>query len=152
MNVLFENKVSLLFKEIGNSQKMVLSTSLNNKVSSRMMSVIIINQCFYIQTDKTMNKYDQILNNPQVALCFANYQIEGISKIIGHPSSNKEFIELFKEKFYKSYLAYSNIENERLIKITPSYIKKWIYEDSEAFEEIYDFQNMIYEKKKYIPV
>lgn len=93
MNVLFENKVSLLFKEIGNSQKMVLSTSLNNKVSSRMMSVIIINQCFYIQTDKTMNKYDQILNNPQVALCFANYQIEGISKIIGHPSSNKEFDE-----------------------------------------------------------
>lgn len=152
MSYLFEDKVNLLFQEMGESQKMVLSTSLNNKVSSRMMSVIIIDQYFYLQTDKTMSKFEQIINNPNVALCFGNYQIQGISEVVGTPSSNKEFIELFKDKFYKSYTAYSNLENERLIRIKPYFMKKWIYEDGDAFEEIYDFQNNKYEKKRYLPI
>lgn len=96
--------------------------------------------------------FKQIVSNPYVSLCFSNYQIEGISEIIGHPSLNHLFIEQMKTYYFNSYKAYSHLENERLIKIKPTFIKKWIYEGSEAFEEIYDFKEKTYQKRKYIGI
>lgn len=65
----FTEQCRLLFEELKDHEKMVLSTSLNDRVSSRMMSIIVLNRSFYFQTDKTFRKYDQIMNNPYAALC-----------------------------------------------------------------------------------
>lgn len=51
---LFNDKYNVFLAEFGQRRKMVLSTSENNKVSSRMMSVIQVNGKFYFQTDVTM--------------------------------------------------------------------------------------------------
>lgn len=37
-----------------------------------MMSVVLINGVFYFQPDKTFRKYEQIKDNPNVALCIDN--------------------------------------------------------------------------------
>ena len=72
----FSEKYSDLMDQFGTSKKMVLSTAEKNIVSSRMMSVIQINGKLYFQTDKTFRKYRQIAQNPSVALCIDNIQIE----------------------------------------------------------------------------
>ena len=68
------------YKELGESKKMVLSTSLNDVVTSRMMSVVVIDKKIYFQTDKTFRKYNQLKENPRVSLCIDNIQIEGYCK------------------------------------------------------------------------
>lgn len=85
----FSKKLSDFLDEFGKGRKLVLSTADNNKVTSRMMSIVQINGSFYFQTDKTFRKYQQINNNPFVALCIDNMQIEGVCKEIGHPIENE---------------------------------------------------------------
>lgn len=146
----FEVKCQALFNQIGNHKTMVLSTSLNDRVTSRMMSTIIIGDKFYFQTDVTFRKYKQIQGNPSVALCADNIQIEGICREIGYPQDNAEFCELYSKHFSVSYELYSRLKNERLFAVSPIYIQRWIYEDDRPFVEIFDFLNRVYKKKAYI--
>lgn len=93
---------------------MVLSTSYQDKVTSRMMSVIIFDGEFYFQTDKNFRKYNQIKNNPNVLLCCDNISVEGICTELGKPlyiqiwiyENAKPYIEIldFKSNEYRKTL------------------------------------------------
>ena len=146
----FEMQKSLLFQSLGESKKMVLSTSLHDKVTSRTMSIIILDAKFYFQSDIMFRKYEQILGNPNVSLCVDNIQIEGRCFEIGPPASLPVFCELFEKNFSASYKRYTSLKNERVFEVNPLYIQKWIYENNEPFIEQYDFCNMIYRKKPYM--
>lgn len=128
---------------------MVLSTSADGKVTSRMMSILILSRAFYFQTDQTMRKFHQLQKNPNAALCFDNVQIEGICALIGRPCDNKEFSARYRQAYSHSYSLYSGLENERLIRLTPTFIKRWIYIDGIPFEECFDFAAQIYCLKPY---
>ncbi len=145
MNTFIEQS-RLIFKTIGAHKLMVLSTSYNDKVTSRMMSVIIDNGCFYFQTGNNSRKYEQLINNRYVSLCTDNIQIEGACYEIGHPSKNTSFCRLYKEYFKSAYDKYTCLENERLFKVFPYYIQTWIYEDGKPFIESFDFNKRIYQK------
>ena len=82
---------------------MVLSTSENDIVSSRMMSVILMDGTFYFQTDCTFRKYRQISSNRNVALCIDNIQIEGICEELGHRPDNEDFCRQFVVGRYTTY-------------------------------------------------
>lgn len=71
----FKDKYNKFLIEYGKARKMVLSTSENDMVTSRMMNIIQIDGLFYFQTDKELRKYNQLINNPKVALCIDNIQI-----------------------------------------------------------------------------
>jgi len=145
----FSEKYSDLMDQFGTSKKMVLSTAEKNIVSSRMMSVIQINGKLYFQTDKTFRKYRQIAQNPSVALCIDNIQIEGRCREIGRPLENNEFLQKFQRCFPDSYKRYSILENEVLFEVTPTYIERWVYIDSVPFIEIYDISNEEYRLDEY---
>lgn len=147
---LFEQKRITLFNEIGECKKMVLSTSFEDYVTSRMMSIIIYDGIFYFQTDKTFKKYEQLQKNRKVALCIDNISVEGYSKELGHPMENSDFCNLYKNYFPSAYNRYTQLANERLFSIEPIIIKKWIYEEDEPYEEVFDFVGKIYEKRKYL--
>lgn len=53
----YQTAYEALWRELGESRKMVLSTSLDNLVTSRMMSVVIMDGRLYFQTDRTLRKY-----------------------------------------------------------------------------------------------
>lgn len=146
---LFEQESKKFFNQLDKYKKMVLSTSLNDKVTSRMMSIIILDNSFYFQTDITFRKYKQIQNNPNVALCIDNIQIEGICEQFGSPFENATFCKLYHQYFPNSYDKYTNIKNERLFVVKPVYIQKWIYKNGEPFIEIFDFKSRNYIKKEY---
>ncbi len=151
MNI-FSQKYELFLLEFGKGRKMVLSTSENNRVSSRMMSVVQIDGMFYFQTDITFNKYHQIVSNHNVALCIDNIQIEGICEEIGHPLQSAPFCNIFQECFKGSYDAYTSLQNERLFSVKPMYIKRWIYEDGVPYIETFDIKTQEYKSSRYIGV
>lgn len=145
----FSKKLSDFLDEFGKGRKLVLSTADNNKVTSRMMSIVQINGSFYFQTDKTFRKYQQINNNPFVALCIDNMQIEGVCKEIGHPIENEAFCSIYKEYFSSSYKMYTSLDNERLFIITPTYVERWIYKEGVPFLEIFDIEKENYKLEQY---
>ncbi len=145
----FSKKLSDFLDEFGKGRKLVLSTADNNKVTSRMMSIVQINGSFYFQTDKTFRKYQQINNNPFVALCIDNMQIEGVCKEIGHPIENEAFCSIYKEYFCSSYKMYTSLDNEQLFIITPTYVERWIYKEGVPFLEIFDIEKENYKLEQY---
>ena len=145
----FSKKLSDFLDEFGKGRKLFLSTADNNKVTSRMMSIVQINGSFYFQTDKTFRKYQQINNNPFVALCIDNMQIEGVCKEIGHPIENEAFCSIYKEYFSSSYKMYTSLDNERLFIITPTYVERWIYKEGVPFLEIFDIEKENYKLEQY---
>lgn len=145
----FELKKEEIFSNFGYSKNMVLSTSYQGKVTSRMMSVIIFDGEFYFQTDKNFMKYNQIKNNPNVSLCCDNISIEGICTELGKPLDNNRFIKLYEKYYNYSYQQYSSLQNERLFKVTPLYIQIWIYENAKPYIEIIDFKSNEYRKTLY---
>lgn len=140
------------YKELGESKKMVLSTSLNDVVTSRMMSIVVLNKKIYFQTDRTFRKYNQIKENPKVSLCINNIQIEGECEKVGMPSDNAEFVEAYKKHFPSSYTRYSCLKNERLFVVTPTFVEKWLYIDGIPYIEIFDIVHRQYELRQYVGV
>ncbi|MDE6725958.1 MAG: pyridoxamine 5'-phosphate oxidase family protein, partial [Ruminiclostridium sp.] len=146
----FSQKYGSFLLEFGKGKKMVLSSSENSRVSSRMMSVVQIDGMFYFQTDITFKKYHQIVSNHNVALCIDNIQIEGICEEIGHPLQFAPFCNIFQECFKGSYDAYTSLQNERLFSIKPMYIERWVYEDGVPYLETFDIKTQEYKSSRYI--
>lgn len=149
---MYQEKYQAFLSEFGKGRKMVLSTSENDKVSSRMMSVVLKNGLFYFQTDMTMKKYRQLCENHNVALCIDNIQIEGVCIEIGRPVENKAFCEHFQQCFKGSYDAYTALQNERLFVVKPTFIERWIYKDGNPFIERFDTEAEKYEINQYFGV
>lgn len=108
----------------------VLATSLNNRVSARTISVIVIGQNIYFQTEMASTKYRVMAKNPQIALCNGNCSIEGTAVIRGHPAEekNKEFIRLYRSAHPKAFHEYTGLEKEAVIEIRPQIVKYWEYD------------------------
>ena len=145
----FIKQYQAFLSDFGEGRTMVLSTSENDVVSSRMMSVVQLNGMFFFQTDIMLRKYRQLSLNPNGALCIDNIQIEGICEEIGHPSENEEFCSIFKKCFKGSYDAYTALKNERLFAFKPRFIERWVYRKGIPFVETFDMEAEIYEIKQY---
>lgn len=137
----FEEEYLKFWQEFGKSRKMVLSTSLNDAVTSRTMSVVVLDEKLYFQTDKTFRKYNQLKGNPRVALCIDNIQIEGQCNEMGILIDNEKYCNAYKEHFPDSFNRYSLLKNERLFAVMPTYIERWIYIDSVPYMQIFDVKN-----------
>ncbi|MGN0379981.1 MAG: pyridoxamine 5'-phosphate oxidase family protein [Butyrivibrio sp.] len=146
---MFEDKYFEFWKEFGTCKKMVLSTSLNDKVTSRMMSIVVMDGKLYFQTDMKFRKYIQLKGNPNVALCIDNIQIEGRCREIGKPADSKDFCRSFKECFPGSFDRYSMLENERLFVVTPERVERWVYIDNIPYMEIFDTKAKNYDLMQY---
>lgn len=146
MTEIFEVKLRELFDRLGESRIMVLATGDGSRISARSMSVVIYDNKFCFQTDRTFVKYRQLIMNKNAALCCENISVEGTAEEIGRPLENARFCRLYKQHFEGSYNAYSELENEVVFRLTPKLIKMWIYENGLPYVEIYDVENQTYEK------
>jgi general stress protein 26 len=135
------------FQSISDHKIMVLATCSQNRVTARNMSCVIFNNRIYFQTDKSFLKYQQILDNNQVALCADNIQVEGKAVVKGHPfdEENKEFCRLYEKNFEGSFEKYSKLPTEVVIEVEPTLITLWKYSNGMPFR---DFINLK-DKKAY---
>lgn len=145
----YTEKYEELLTEFSRGKTMVLSSSENGRVSSRMMSVVFFDGLFYFQTDRTLRKYHQLISNPRVALCADNIQIEGICEETGHPINNVKFCNTYKTYFGGSFNRYSSLRNERVFAVKPTYVERWLYIGGVPFMETYDIEKQQYELIEY---
>lgn len=146
---IFEDQYKAFLLEFGKGKQMVLSTSRQDHVTSRMMSIVQKEGVFYFQTDREMRKYRQLESNPRVALCIENIQIEGVCREIGAPMETVEFCRLYKECFPGSFHRYSALEKECLFAVTPLRIERWLYLAGKPFLEEMDVERQIYVRREY---
>lgn len=146
---MFEQDWADFWTEFGPAKKMVLSTAANNVVSSRMMSVIHLENKLYFQTDCNLPKYQQLQKNSNVALCIDNIQIQGKCYEIGHPLQHDEFAACYKKYFPSSFERYSSLENEVLFCVEPLYLERWIYRDGIPFQEVFDYPDKLHSLTEY---
>jgi general stress protein 26 len=127
-----------VFDLLENKKIIVLATSSDNIVTARSMSYILMNKKIYFQTSTSFLKYKQIVNNPNVALCVDNIQVEGIAKILKHPFEEKEFAELYKKVHKGSFENYSHMNVAIVIEVEPVFITLWKYENNKPFRDFLD--------------
>lgn len=146
MNRLRDN-LNELFHRLSEAKTMVLSTSSHDRVTARSVSVIINDHKFYLQTDSNSLKYEQLTQNPHVALTFENVQIEGVAKDIGKPEEHDFFVEKYQKYYPDRFARYSSLEVERVIEIEPTHISLWQYEDGEPLQVFFRVGEMFLETK-----
>ncbi len=144
----FSEKLGKLWNELGTHAVMTLSTCSDGIVSARPMSVVVINGRFYCQTDISYKKCSQIKDNPNSALCFKNYSVEGTAELLGRPTEYDFFMKAMKKHFRPAYLRYSSLDTECVIEITPKLIYCWKYELGKPYMEYWDFENSQYRKEQ----
>lgn len=145
----FITQCAALFQRLGTHKHMVLATALQHQVTARTMSILMMDGAFYFQTDIAFRKYEQIRQNPHVALCTDNIQIEGTCEEMGAPVNHPAFCDAYSRHFPSSYTRYTALPGERLFRVIPAYIQTWIYEDDIPYMEQYDFDNQKYNKIRY---
>jgi len=148
----FDEAKDYLFQKLGNSKIMALASSVNDYVMVRNVSCLFYNDKIYFKTDKNFRKTQQLLQNPNVALCFGGIQIEGLAINKGLVVDEPE--RIFEKKYQKylwgSYNAYSHVDTEILIEVTPQFVEIWdTDEKNRAFQTFIDFRNLSVDIKKY---
>lgn len=136
-----------LFQEIGPWQLMALATHDGESVTSRTVSVVVIEEKLYFQTDRKSIKARQLLHNGNAAVSFGAYEILGKCCSLGHPLSadNSKIFGVFQQYFTSAANKYSHLEDELLFQFVPTVIKKWVYSDHGAEIHVLDIKNSTYE-------
>ena len=151
-DITFETAVERMFEILGNSKIMALASSVNDYVMVRNVSCLFYDEKIYFKTDMNFRKTKQIMENPQVAMCFNGIQVEGIAKnkglVVDEPG--RRFEEVYKKYLWESYNKYSHTDTEILIEISPKYVEIWdTSEDGYAFQLFLDFDKKSVEVKQY---
>lgn len=130
MNYTYPEALKKYSSTLSNNKEWVLATSNNNNVTARMISTVCIDGKLLFQTDKKFQKYIQIKNNSNVALCIGNCSIEGLAKDNGHSSdeANETFVKYYKTLHESSFKKYGSMKDEVIIEINPKKVKYWEYD------------------------
>ena len=151
-DITFEIAVSRMFEMLGNSKIMALASSVNDYVMVRNVSCLFYDEKIYFKTDKNFRKTKQLMENPQVAMCWNGIQVEGIAlnKGLVTEEPGHRFEEGYKKYLWESYNKYSHTDTEILIEVSPKYVEIWdTSEDGYAFQLFLDFEKKEVEVKQY---
>ncbi|WP_459811340.1 pyridoxamine 5'-phosphate oxidase family protein [Hominimerdicola sp. 21CYCFAH17_S] len=106
-----------LWNKLGSHGVMVLAACAENSVTSRAISVVVIDGKLYCQTDERYLKCQQIKANPNISLCVNNFSLEGNCRIIGKPYDNEFFITAMKRYFPDAVLRWSKLPMNVCLKL-----------------------------------
>jgi len=138
MEINYKNLEAEVLDALDKNPIWVLSTSLDDYVTSRPMSIIHIGLDIYFQTNKCYIKHEQMSKNSQVTLCCQNYTIEGLSECIGDwkDDKNNDLMELYISKHQNSFNRYGMLDGQIVYRVTPVKVKMWKYIDGEPIREV----------------
>ncbi len=145
----FAETYDQLLRDFGPGQPMVLSTTDGERVSSRMMSVVLLSGRFLLQTDRAFRKVDQMRRHPHVALCAGNLQVEGRCEELGAPLAHPDFCAAYAACFPDSFRRYSALPGEVLFAVTPTRMERWRYESGVPLLEVWDILERRYTRHAY---
>ena len=139
----FNDAVDYVLKKLQKNKIAVLaSCGSDMRVSARSMSIINKGLEVWFQTDNRFKKKRQIDENPFVALCIENMQIEGRAEKTGHSldTENKFFCDEFMLHHPGSYKAYTLSRDEAIYRVIPETIVLWRYDKVQSYRDFIDTQ------------
>lgn len=114
-------------KFIAQNNFMAFSTCSKNIATVRMVSIISDNLIIYFMTSKNMAKFHQLKDNPRIAFCIGNMQVEGTAEIGCHPLENPFFMENYNRVHENTFNIYGHSRDNIIIKVKPLLISFWKY-------------------------
>lgn len=138
----FREAKEVYLKKLGDFKIMALASCVDDYPMVRNVSCIFYNDKIYFKTDKNFRKTQQLYKNNRVAMCFNGVQVEGIAKNKGLvvDEEGRVFEKKYKEFLWQSYNAYSHVDTEILIEVTPKFIEIWDEDENRnAFQIFMDF-------------
>lgn len=149
----YEELITRIENVLENTKFAVLATANKEGIVSACQMCIINNGLkVYFQTDSTFEKIKNIKENPHVAITVGAFYFKGIAKIVGHPTTNSDFIEKIKEKHPETYEHYTNLPSEILIEVDLTECKIWGIDNSKDIhnEEVIQVVDLINRTTKQI--
>lgn len=138
----FNAAVEIYKKKLGDYKVMALASSYNDYPMIRNVSCIFYSDKIYFKTDKNFRKTQQLFQNNKVALCYSGVSLEGIAinKGLVVDEEDRTFEKKYKEYLWGSYNAYSHIDTEILIEVTPKFVEIWDDDENKnAYQIFIDF-------------
>jgi uncharacterized pyridoxamine 5'-phosphate oxidase family protein len=110
-----------IIKFLEGKRAIVLATTSNNRVTARTVSFVNNGLHVFFWSYRNHTKCKQIKENPNVALCRDNLQVEGTASLHGSILNNYniDYLTIFKKKFPKDYKRYVNEPDMTLVKVKP---------------------------------
>ena len=130
----FERAFQEKIKILETAKQAVLSTCSNERVTSRVVDIACCDNTIYFLTWSHHTKCLQIKENPKVAICYGNLQIEGLAEIKGSPllGSNKIYSDKYKEKQPNLYDQFVKFNGMVIVKVDITSIHSWEDWDQES--------------------
>ena len=129
-------------KKLGDYKIMALASCVDNYPMVRNVSCVFYNDKIYFKTDKNFRKTQQLYKNNRVAMCFNGVQVEGYAENKGLvvDEEGRVFEKKYKEFLWQSYNAYSHVDTEILIEVTPKFVEIWDEDEHRnAYQIFIDF-------------
>lgn len=129
-------------KKLGDFKIMALASCVDDYPMVRNVSCLFYNDKIYFKTDKNFRKTQQLFKNNRVAMCFNGVQVEGYAENKGLVVDEEGcvFEKKYKEFLWQSYNAYSHVDTEILIEVTPKFVEIWDEdEERNAYQIFIDF-------------
>ena len=142
----------IMDEKLGDYKIMALASCVNDYPMVRNVSCVFYHDKIYFKTDKNFRKTQQLFKNNRVAMCFNGVQVEGTCKNLGLviDEPGRIFEKKYKEFLWQSYNAYSHVDSEILIEVTPCFVEIWDEDENrKAFQLFIDFEKKSVEFKPY---
>lgn len=146
-NLDFQTRRDELLKAFEATKEVVLSTCSANRVTSRVVSTACHEDKIYFLSWEHHVKCLQIRDNPQVAFCHANIQIEGNASILGNSldRENIAYSEKYKVKQPGIFEAFTKFQGMVIVEVSITKIRSYVQENGEYCLDCLNFA----EKKAY---
>jgi len=132
----FIKELANLGSEELHSERGILATSKDDRVTARRMRLLSDGLTLYGWTNRYTRKSEQIMANPKVSVVVEYIQIDGVGSVKGHPTDEPEFLELIRKKLPDRYenlvKNWSAVSDRVVIEIKPKRIALWKYADPAA--------------------
>jgi len=112
------------FLELEGNSVMVLATSHSDRVTARNVGIANSGLDIYFFTWVDSRKCVQIRENPRVALCKDDVQIEGLAEILGNlvDEKNKEYADILRNRSPGSVERWEHRPGMVIIRVRPTLI------------------------------
>jgi general stress protein 26 len=123
----------------------VLATSRYNRVTARTVTYTTRGSNIYFMSWDHHKKVVQMRENPKVALCRDNVNIEGVAEILGTPldEKNKECAEIYKKKLPRDFAGFAAKPGMVMVRVTSTFIVSMVRINDRLYLEHLDLRNKV---------